>query len=265
MKNARNYGIISALKEKRNVMAAVVLRDMRTRFFNHGIGFLVVSLWPLAHIFILVIINASAGRQAPFGESMSLFLATGLVPTLAFMYVSRFMSYSLILNRPLLQFPIVTVLDVMAARAFLEIVAAALTLLFVLMTITLLGVSPFPYNPSDAVCAYMATILLAVGIGSLAGVIVMFFEFFITIYALLTIIIYITSGTLFVASSLPDQISVPLSWNPVLGCVEWMRTAYFESYSNKLVNKEYVVLFGAISLLIGLTLERAFRRVMLEG
>lgn len=242
-----------------------MLRDMRTRFFDHGLGFLIVSLWPLGHMIILLAIYKFAGRQAPFGDSLYIFFATGLIPTLLFVYVSRFMSLSLILNRPMLSFPVVKIADVMIARAFLETIAAALTLLFMIIILFAMGENPVPYDPTQAVLAYLSTLLLAIGVGTLAGVIVMFFPFFATLYALAMILVYISSGTLFVASALPDVVALPLSWNPLVHSVEWMRGAYFESYSARLLDKQYLVGFGLTSLGLGLILERAFRRKMLEG
>ncbi len=59
-------------------MTAVILRDMRTRFFNHGLGFLIVSLWPLAHMLILLMIYSLTGRRTPFGDSLYVFFALGL-------------------------------------------------------------------------------------------------------------------------------------------------------------------------------------------
>ncbi len=246
-------------------MTAVILRDMRTRFFNHGLGFLIVSLWPLAHMLILLLIYSVTGRRTPFGESLYVFFATGIIPTLMFMYISRFMSLSLLLNRPMLAFPAVTVLDVMMARAFLEIIAAFLTLIFILTILYAIGDDPFPSDMSEAVNAYTASLLLSVGVGVLAGVIVMFSPFFATIYALSMIIVYITSGTLFVISNLPDVIAVPLSYNPVVHAVEWMRSAYYPTYSTKILDKSYLVGFGLTSLFVGLALERVLRGRMLEG
>lgn len=266
MTNSRQrQPILDALREKRNVMTAVMLRDMRTRFFNHGLGFLVVSLWPLAHMVILLLIYTLMGRTAPFGDSLPVFFATGLIPTLTFMYVSRFMSLSLILNRPMLAFPVVKVLDIMAARAVLEIIAAFLTLFFVFVILLLSGDNPFPRDPFQAFYAYLALILLSIGVGTVAGVITMFFNFFATLYALFMILIYILSGTLFVASALPDAIAYPLSFNPVLHAVEWMRLAYYEGYSGRLLDKQYLLVFGMTSLCLGLLLERMFRRIMLES
>jgi capsular polysaccharide transport system permease protein len=70
---------------------------------------------------------------------------------------------------------------------------------------------------------------------------------------------------MFVASNLPDKLAVPLSYNPVLECVEWMRTAYYETYSDRLVSEQYIIAFGLVTLCLGLTAERFFRRRMLEG
>lgn len=253
-----------ALIQKRNVMKAVVLRDMRTRFFNHGLGFLLVAIWPLCHLFALLLIAKFAGRTNPLGESMNVFLATGLIPTLAFMYVSRFMSYSLVLNRPLLAIPAVKILDVLFARAFLEITGACLTLLFIISLLTLLGENPVPHDLEQAVLAYMSVLLLAVGVGSLVGVMCMFFQFFVTLYALFLILIYISSGSLFVVSLMPSQLAYALSWSPVVQGVEWMREAYYETYHSQVLDKGYLLAWGLGSLCLGLSLERLLRHKMLE-
>lgn len=257
--------LTDALRSKRNVMTAVVLRDMRTRFFNHGLGFLIVSLWPLAHMLILLTIYTLTGRRTPFGDSLNVFFATGLIPTLAFMYVSRFMSLSLIINKPMLAFSAVTVVDIMMSRALLEVIAAYITLILIISIIYIIGDNPFPDDIDGALCAYLSSILLAVGVGTLAGVVVMFMPFFATIYAILMILVYIGSGTLFVVSELPDFASIPLSYNPVVHAVEWMRVAYYPTYSTKILDKEYLVGFGLTSLFLGLLLERILRGRMLEG
>lgn len=264
-KGPRRHPIIEALIRKRDVLGAVILRDMRTRFFNHGLGFIIVPLWPLVHMGALIIIHAAAGHGAPpYGESTALFYATGLVPTLTFMYVSRYMGFSLVMNRAMLAFPVVKALDVMVGRAFLEVIAACITLTLMLTILWATGQNPWPYDIESAVCAYMAIILLGFGCGILVGVASMFFPFFVTIWQLTLILFYVSSGTMFVASNLPDSLSIPLSYSPVTECVEWMRTAFYESYSDKLVHPEYILSFGMVTLCLGLTIERFFRRQMLE-
>ncbi|MGM4984634.1 capsular biosynthesis protein [Rhizobium sp. OK494] len=261
----KRHQVLEALITEKNVLSAVILRDMRTRFFNHGLGFAIVPLWSLTHMVVLIIINSLAGRAAAFGESMPLFLATGLVPTLTFMYVSRFMGYSVLMNAPMLAFPVVTSLDVMFGRGCLEIISSSITLTVIMVILWAIGQNPWPFDLEQAVSCYMAVILLAVGCGTLVGVVGMFLPMILTVWQIALVCLYISSGTMFVASNLPDQIAVALSYNPVLQCVEWMRTAYYESYSDKLVDPMYVWGFGLVTLALGLTVERVFRRQMLEG
>lgn len=261
----RRNDIWTALRQKSNVMKAVILRDMRTRFFNHGLGFLLVSLWPLAHMLILLLLYQISGRAAPFGDDLRVFFATGLIPTLTFMYVSRFMAYSVILNRPMLNFPAVTIVDILFGRAILEFLAAFLTVLLFFLILWISGDDPMPHDATDALFAYLAVILLSIGVGTLIGIIVALFHLFATVYALFMVLVYFGSGLLFVASSLPDRFSYLLSWNPVLQCVEWMRVAYYPTYSDRLLDRTYVVAYGLTALCSGLILERIFRGKILEG
>ncbi|MGV1795345.1 ABC transporter permease [Rhizobium sp. A37_96] len=259
-KSRLNRPLINALISKRNVIWAVILRDMRTRFFNHGLGFIVVPLWPLVHMGAIIMIHSAAGYPAPYGSSAPLFYATGITPTLTFIYISRWMGYSVITNRAMMSFPVVKPADVMTGRACLEIISACITLVLMLAILWVTGQDPWPYNLEQAVSAFLAAIFLGFGMGFLVGSIALIYPIILTVWQLTIICLYISSGTLFVASNLPDNLSRFLAFSPVTVCVEWMRTAYYESYSDKLVAALYVFSFGAIALFLGLTIERIFRR-----
>ncbi|MFB9953201.1 ABC transporter permease [Rhizobium puerariae] len=254
-----------AVRRKVNVIHAVMLRDMRTRYFNHGLGFLLVSAWPLCHALILIGLYSFTGRIAPYGNSLFVFFGTGLVPTLAFMYISRFMSISLLMNKPLIYFPSVKMVDILIGRALLEVLAAFLTVAFMFGIAMSLGDDPFPLIPLEAVYAFLASLFLAVGVGILCGVIVMFASFFMNVYSLSLIVLYLASGTIFTASALPEQVGYMLSWNPLLHCVEWMRFAYYEGYDDRLLDRSYLLAFALAALCLGLTLERLLRGKMLES
>jgi len=44
-----------------------------------------------------------------------------------------------------------------------------------------------------------------------------------------------------------------------------MRIAYFENYSDRLLDREYLLAFGMVSLLIGLLAERFSRRILMDS
>jgi len=255
---------ISALLRKWAVMRAVMLRDMRSRFFDHGLGFLIVVLWPLAHLIILLAIYKAVGRTTPYGDSLDIFFATGLIPTLSFMYVSRFMALSLVLNRAMLAFPVVQPSDILFGRALLEILAICLMTFLTLLLLVAFGENPAPFDLVAATSAFAVVILLAIGTGIWVGVIAAIFPFAATLYALFMIVIYISSGTLFVVSALPVQLSYALSWNPVLQGVEWMRTAYFLGYPDQVLDIPYLLGFALGSIFFGLLIERLLRPWLLE-
>lgn len=260
----KRHPILLALSSKRNVIWAVMLRDMRTRFFNHGLGFVVVPLWPLIHMGVIITIHSIAGHAPPYGDSSPLFYATGIIPTLTFIYLSRFMGLSVITNRPMMAFSIVKPLDVMVGRAVLEFISACITLTLMMSILYLAGINPWPYDLETAVEAYLAVIFLGFGVGISVGVLALFYPLVMTGWQLMIICLYVSSGTLFVASNLPDSASRYLAYSPVTVSVEWMRTAYYESYSDKLVSPAYVIIFGAVALFFGLLFERIFRRQLLD-
>src|ERR1700678_2645705 len=117
LSGSETFDLWSAAKRQRRVLFALMLRNIRTRFFGHGLGYLVAIAWPLSHILILVAMYSLMGRLPPYGNSVVLFVATGTVPFMNFQYMARFIMLSAIRNVPLLGLPEVKILDVLIAGA----------------------------------------------------------------------------------------------------------------------------------------------------
>lgn len=256
--------LLNALIEQKNVMGAVVLRDLRTRFFNHGLGFLVVPLFPFLHLFALLTVYTIVGRASAYGDDLTIFLVTALIPTLTFMYVSRFMSYSLLENRQMLTYPVVSILDVIFARAFLELLAALQMVAAVMAVLYALGSDPFPHDPVQAYYALIATFFLSVATGIVICILCMVFEFVATLWSLTLIVFYLSSGFFYVPAFLPEPVLKVLSWNPVLHCTEWMRIAFYPGYPEQVLDRTYLIGTSFLLLLVGLSAERLFRRKLLS-
>ena len=104
------------------VIHALMLRNIRTRFFGHGFGYFIAVGWPLTHIIALILLFEFSGRISPYGESSVLFVATGAIPFMIFSYLSRFMMLSVLSAKPLLAFPEVSLLDVLISGALVEFI-----------------------------------------------------------------------------------------------------------------------------------------------
>jgi capsular polysaccharide transport system permease protein len=74
MQAATNWRLSSwqMLQAQGRILVAIMLRDVRTRFFGSALGFLIAIGWPLSHIFILLVINTAVGKAAPYGDSAAL-------------------------------------------------------------------------------------------------------------------------------------------------------------------------------------------------
>jgi ABC-type polysaccharide/polyol phosphate export permease len=257
--------IKNALRQKMNVMHAVIMRDIRSRFFNHGLGFLIVPLFPVTHIVMLLLIYSGMNRPSAFGDDLRLFFATGLMPALTFMYLSRFMSISLLANKSMMAFPVVRLLDIVLARAFLEFIGIVFAVLIMLVFLVSLGSNPIPRNPSEALIAFFFTVVLALGFGIIASVISAIIPIFTMIYALCMVVFYLSSGAPIYLHAFPEQVLYACSWNPVFHAVEWIRTAYYLGYPSQFLDKTYLIGSALSSVAIGLVMERTLRPQVLAG
>lgn len=246
------------------ILIAIMLRDIRTRFFGSAFGFLIVIAWPLTHLFVILIINSAMGRTVPFGESSALWFATGLVPYMAFNYMARFTMMGLVLNRPLLVFPVVKSTDILFARAIIELLNAGILVIITMVILVVMGVDVAPLDVVQACYAMGASMLLGFGFGIVNGIIAGIMTGWITGYALVGIILWIASGVLFVPDALPEVLRYYLSFNPCVHAIEWMRSAYYDGYNSSVLDKTYLIGFGLTSLVIGLVMERLLRGRLLQ-
>jgi capsular polysaccharide transport system permease protein len=263
LSNAETFDLWSAAKRQRRVLFALMLRNIRTKFFGNGLGYLLAIAWPLTHIIILVAIFTIAGRAAPFGDNTALFIATGVVPFQTFNYLARFMMLSVLRNRPLLTFPEVKVLDMLFASALLEILSACCVAIAVLVIAWFAGIDAMPRDIVQAAYAFGASVLLGLGFGLMNGVLVLAFPAWFTGYALVTILLWMSSGVYFVPDALPAAGREAIAWLPVTQLIEWMRSAYYEGYGGLILDRGYVIAFGLATAFLGLVFERAMRGYLL--
>ncbi len=251
------------LNAQANVLAALMLRDIKTRF-GSAPGFLLAIAWPLSHILILVGINIIAGRVVPYGESATLWFAVSMTPFMIVSYTSRFMMIGLVTNRPLLVFPIISVFDILLSRILIEIIVAACVLACLVVMFVALDVDFVPIDISRAVSGLAVSLFLGIGLGILNSIIAMIVHQWMTIYALSTILLWMTSGAYFVPSMLDASVQQYLFYHPIMHCIEWTREGYFSGYHSLLLDKSYVWAWALGTIFTGLLIERLLRgRVLL--
>lgn len=237
------------------VLSALILRDMRSRFGGSYWGYLAQMMWPVVHVMVIFGLMLHRGLDSPMGDSPLLFVATGAVPFLAFKYISREMLKGYNVHRSLTWFPQVKRVDTMAARALVEIVSSFMGIGVILVFLISLGVDPVPVDFTMALTGYVAAMAMGIAIGVVNIGIVAIFPFWAMIYMLITIILYMTSGVMFMACYMPEDIYTIMRWNPMVQIVEWVRLGY---EPNLPIHIDYLYVCGWIfaSLTLGFLMDR---------
>jgi len=254
--------IFDALRSKRNVIGALMLRDMRTRFFGHGLGYLVSISWPLAHVLILTILWTVLGRATPYGESSTSYFASTLAPVMTTIYLSRFSCMSALQNKPLLWFPVVQPLDILIARILLESLSSICMILVLCLFLWTIEAQYWPEQPINYLLSICLAIYLGISLALINGAVAFMFPQWYMIYTLFSIILYFLSGIIFHVENLPEELVYYLSWNPLLHVAEIARSSFFSTYTSSMVDLNFVLLFGLVMIFSALILERYLRGVV---
>ena len=249
-----------SVKTRLDVIGAVVLRDMRTRFGRSHLGYILAILWPLTHLVGITIIFSVLRRSAPiFGTDNAVFLATGALPYILVMYPSRMTSFAIDMNKSLFIFPIVSPLDLIIARVIVEFITAFTVVILFALGCLMLGIQIIPRDINVASAAIFTTVYFSVCFGLISTILVALTDFWKTASAIVMVFAYISSGIFVPMDTLSAKAQNILSYNPLTHCVEWLRSAYYIGYGDSFISKEYVFWTATVMLLLCLLGERFLR------
>jgi capsular polysaccharide transport system permease protein len=234
------------------VLSALMLRETRVTFGTSQLGYLWAIVTPAAGTAALAAIYSLAGRHPPFGESLALFFATGILTLELFSKLGASLMTALEANAALLNYPPVRRLDVLFARALLIGATYAAIMAIFLVGLIALDLARWPWAPETVVLAFSVTFLLGLGYGIASAVILHFWQSWRHVEKILTRPLFFVSGIFYVPGFLPPAARDWLWWNPVLHCVEWMRCGFYPLYHSAVLDRGYVVGWALALVLLGL-------------
>ena len=258
-------GFLDRLRSQRRVIRALIIRETRTRFGESRLGYGWALLEPMLHITLLsVAFSVLMHGQPPIGSHFFLFYYTGLVPYHVFVHASSGMAHAIVNNGALLQLPLVTTFDVIAARGLLEVVTDVIVAVIMLIAFGAAGLIMAPDDLWGAIAALVVTALFGCGVGYANAVLTVFWHGWDKIYAQVTRALYFISGIFYVPGMMPDWAREVLVWNPLLHAIDWFRSGFFAVYQPHWLDPAYLVILAILSLLAGIALERGLQRKLSE-
>lgn len=249
-----------ALWVELQVLHGLVLRETRTRFGAHQLGYLWALLEPILWIGTLYSLFEFGQRSPPSGMTMVGFLATGLVPYQLFRDSTGKVQAAINANKGLLYYPQVRPLDLMLSRALLE-GATALSVFTVLLGGEALVLGRLEFD--DALTVLLGLALAASLGGSLGGVLCALGTFSNAVERFSGPILrplFWISAVFFTANDLPPQVRDIFLYNPVLHVVEIVRDGWFSGYSANYATALYPLTWIFVLTFFALALERVARR-----
>ena len=138
------------MKRQIQVLYAFLMHDIKARFFGHGAGYAMTMMWPLVHILTIVAIYSLSSRVPPNGSSLALFATCGVLPFMYVTYVSRFMILGVMSNKAFLQYPIIKVMDILTARALLELISMSIVTVVIFIGLASVGIDWEPQSYTQA-------------------------------------------------------------------------------------------------------------------
>lgn len=249
-------GLIAQLE----VVHALVLRETRTRFGAHRLGYVWALLEPALMIGTFYACFLLIGRGPTEGMDLFGLITTGMIPYLLFANTTQAVAESINGNKALLFYPHVQPLDLVIARSILE-AATSIMVFVVLMGGNVLHQQRFEIS---SVLTMIFGLTLAAGLGASLGLV------FCGLGQLSNTVdrarsplmrpFFWVSGIFFTANSLPESVRDLLLYNPVLHATELVRDGWYPSYEARHADPLYAIAFILILAFIGLSLERAVRR-----
>jgi capsular polysaccharide transport system permease protein len=255
----------SKIKQQFVVVAALVVREMATRYGSKIGGYAWAIIDPLAFIGLLTLIFSAIARQPKLGTSFPLFYASGYIPFWIYRSISEQIAGSVSGNMNLLNYPIVHPYDTVFARLILQVIT-----IFVVCMIIFGGIGYlYPPMPSldmgHILVAGSIAITLGMGVGMINIVLFHMSQTYQQIFQILNRPLFLLSGVFVLPESVPHPYREYMLWNPLVHIVAEFRKGFYDTYRAQVIDFNWAVAVAFVTFWAGFMAIKVFDAQIREG
>jgi capsular polysaccharide transport system permease protein len=254
-----------SLRIQLRVLAALLLREIVTRYGRKNLGFLWLFMEPMIFTVGVTALWSIAGMRHVSAIPIVAFAVTGYSAVLLWRNCASRCVMAINPNLGLLYHRNVRVLDLFLARILLEIAGA--TVSFVVLSGLWLSLG-WMEPPVDLMTVFLGWFLLGWFGGALAlvlGSLTAYSRVWERLWHPVAYILFPLSGALYMVDWLPPNLQKGALWIPMVHGTELLRDGFFGPVIRTHYNVEYFVLFCTGLTLLGLAMTRtASQRVDFE-
>lgn len=246
-------------------IVALMLREMSTVYGRSPGGYLWAILQPVAFIVLLSIAFSLYLRSPSLGTSFPLFYATGVLPFLLFNDISSKVAQAVRFSRQLLAFGALSWVDLLIARALLNVITQLVVFLIVMVGISFF--EPMPGMPEIAPIAngLAMAVVLALGVGAMNNFLFTILPLWQNIWAVITRPLLLLSGVFYTYEEMDANLQIFLFVNPLMHVTGEVRRGIYPTYGADYVSPAFVYAVGAGLLVGGLFLFQRFQDRLLDS
>lgn len=242
---------------QRDVLYALLLRELASRFGKTRGGFLWVLVEPVAHLMLPVFLFGFLRHRLVPGVEYPVFLIYGFLPYLVFKAICLQIVNGANAAHGLLAYRQVLLMDVFVAKALAHWVIQAIVFAIVFVVLVMLGFDVLPPRPLELGLVIGLAAVMAFGLGVMLAALASIVIDARAVIHVAFMPLYFASGILFPVTRFPDEWVKILAINPVLHLVEMCRAMGVEGYQPMpYLNILYPVAVAMIATAIGLMLYR---------
>jgi capsular polysaccharide transport system permease protein len=242
---------------QRDVIYALLLRELSSRFGKSRGGFLWVLVEPIAHLMIPVLMFGFIRQRLMPGVEYPVFLVYGFLPFLLFKAICLQIVDGVNAAQGLLSYRQVLLMDVFVAKAMAHCVIQAVVFGLVLTGLAMFGYDVLPPRPVELAGVLALAAVLAFGLGVLFAAVASLIPDARPVIHVMFMPLYFVSGVLFPVTRFPDEWVRWMAINPVLHLVELSRVMGVDGYeAMKYTSVLYPIGLALAATIVGLMLYR---------
>lgn len=256
----------TGLSRQIRIISALTIREVRLRNSKNAFTQLLDIMEAVLFIVAHFIIFKYLGRHLLIGDSLLLFITTGILPIIFFKALSVRTASALESAKSVTSIPFIGAMDYAISRSFVEFMTFNLAFVGFFALISILDASRFtiPYNPAALIQFIFLISFFAFGVGLINSFLTYLFPLWKFIWSGISRVQIFSSGVFFIPEYMPPVVRNILAYNPIMHFVALFRTSFYPTYPTHLLSMKYILGWTFGVMMIGLALERALRNTRAE-
>lgn len=236
---------------------ALLMRELQTRFGSYRLGYLWAPLEVILQMAIMMIIFGAVMKRTLPGMDYMLFLVAGFTPFFMMQKIATRSLGAVSANAGLLMYRAVRHIDVIIARAFLELVIYFVTFVILIVGLAFFGIGFSLDHLHIVLLCWLAMFFFAFGLAMIFMIVGHYGGELSKIIGILFTILYFVSGVIYSVHVIPEPYLSYLMYNPFIHNLEMIRHALSPTYPIHHVSMGYFIKWAICVNFFGLLLYKA--------